>query len=98
MRNPPPVGDNLQEPKLMKKIAPSYPPLARSLRIEGSVRFTATIRKDGTVANVQLVSGHKMLVQPATDAVKQWLYRPAVLNGKPVEVSTQIDVKFTLNE
>jgi protein TonB len=98
MRNPPPVGGNLQEPKLVKKIAPSYPPLARSLRIEGSVRFTATIRKDGTVANVQMVSGHKMLVQPATDAVKQWLYRPAVLNGKPVEVTTQIDVKFTLNE
>jgi protein TonB len=98
VRNPPPVGGNLQEPKLTKKVAPSYPPLARSLRIEGSVRFTATIRKDGTVANVQLVSGHKMLVQPATDAVRQWIYRPAVLNGKPVEVTTQIDVKFTLNE
>jgi protein TonB len=97
-RTPPPVGGNLQEPKLQKKVAPSYPALARSLRIEGSVRFTATIRKDGTVANVQLVSGHKMLVQPATDAVKQWVYRPAVLNGKPVEVTTQIDVKFTLNE
>jgi protein TonB len=98
LRNPAPVGGNLQEPKLTKKIAPSYPALARSLRIEGAVRFTATIRKDGTVANIQLVSGHKMLVQPATDAVKQWVYRPAVLNGKPVEVTTQIDVKFTLNE
>ncbi len=62
------------------------------------MRFTATIRKDGTVQNVQLVSGHKMLVQAATDAVRQWIYRPAVLNGKPVEVTTQIDVKFTLNE
>jgi protein TonB len=94
----PPVGGNLQEPKLTKKIAPAYPSLARSLRIEGSVRFTATVRRDGTVANIQLVSGHKMLVQAATDAVRQWVYRPAVLNGKPVEVTTQIDVKFTLNE
>lgn len=98
VRPAPTVGGNLQEPKLQKKIAPSYPALARSLRIEGVVRFTATIRKDGTVANIQLVSGHKMLVQPATDAVRQWTYRPAVLNGRPVEVTTQIDVKFTLNE
>jgi TonB family protein len=96
--HPPPVGGNLQEPHLMKKFAPTYPALARSLRIEGTVRFTATIRKDGTVQNVQLVSGHKMLIQSASDAVKQWIYRPAVLNGKPVEVTTQIDVKFTLNE
>ena len=82
----------------MKKVSPAYPALARSLRIEGTVRFTATIRNDGAVQNVQLVSGHKMLIQSASDAVKQWIYRPAVLNGKPVEVTTQIDVKFTLNE
>jgi TonB family protein len=96
--HPPPVGGNLQEPRLVKKVSPAYPALARSLRIEGTVRFTATIRNDGAVQNVQLVSGHKMLIQSATAAVKQWIYRPAVLNGKPVEVTTQIDVKFTLNE
>jgi TonB family protein len=96
--HPPPVGGNLQEPRLMKKVSPTYPSLARSLRIEGTVRFTAIIRNDGTVQNVQLVSGHKMLIQSATAAVKQWIYRPAVLNGKPVDVTTQIDVKFTLNE
>lgn len=95
---PPTVGGNLQEPKLMKRVAPVYPQLARSLRVEGAVRFTATVRKDGTVGGLQLVSGHKMLVQAATDAVKQWVYRPAILNGRAVEVTTQIDVKFTLNE
>jgi TonB family protein len=92
------AGGNLQEPHLQKKFAPIYPSLARTMRIEGTVRFTATIRKDGTVDNVQLISGHKMLIQAATAAVKQWIYKPAVLNGKPVDVTTRIDVKFTLND
>jgi len=69
-----------------------------SQHIQGIVRFTATIGKDGTVQNLQLISGNRALVQAATDAVKQWLYRPTLLNGEPVEIVTQIDVNFTLNQ
>jgi periplasmic protein TonB len=62
------------------------------------VRFTAIIGKDGTIQNLQLVSGHPMLVAAATEAVKQWVYKPTLLNGEPVEVITQIDVNFTLSQ
>jgi len=75
-----------------------YPPLARQARIQGTVRFSAIIGKDGTIQNLQLVSGHPLLVQSATDAVKQWVYQPTQLNGEPVEVITQIDVNFTLTQ
>lgn len=81
-----------QMPKLEKRVAPT-----NHARIQGTVRFTAIIGQDGTVQNLQLVSGHPMLVQSATDAVRQWIYKPTLLNGEAVEVITQIDVNFTLN-
>jgi periplasmic protein TonB len=90
------VGGNLQAGKLVKMITPVYPALAKSARIQGTVRFTALIAKNGTVQNLQLISGHPMLIQAATEAVKQWVYRPTLLNGEPTEVITQIDVNFTL--
>ena len=83
---------------LIRQPKPAYPPLARSARIQGTVRFTAVIAKDGTIQNLQLVSGHPLLVQSAQDAVKQWLYKPTMLNGEAVEVITQIDVNFTLTQ
>jgi periplasmic protein TonB len=92
------VGGNVQAANLIKKITPLYPPLAKSARIQGTVRFTAIIGKDGTIQNLQLVSGHPMLVQSATEAVKQWVYKPTLLNDEPVEVITQIDVNFTLSQ
>ena len=92
------VGGNVQAANLLKKITPAYPALAKSARIQGTVRFTAIIGKDGTIQNLQLVSGHPMLVQSATEAVKQWVYKPTLLNGEPVEVITQIDVNFTLSQ
>ena len=92
------VGGNVQAANLVKKITPAYPALAKSARIQGTVRFTAIIGKDGTIQNLQLVSGHPMLVQSATEAVKQWVYKPTLLNGEPVEVITQIDVNFTLSQ
>jgi protein TonB len=97
-RAPIKVGGNVQAANLLKKITPLYPALAKSARIQGTVRFTAIIGKDGTIQNLQLISGHPMLVQSATDAVKQWVYRPTLLNGEPVEVITQIDVNFTLSQ
>jgi periplasmic protein TonB len=92
------VGGNVQAANLIKKITPVYPALAKSARIQGTVRFTAIIGKDGTIQNLQLVSGHPMLVQSATEAVKQWVYKPTLLNDEPVEVITQIDVNFTLSQ
>ena len=92
------VGGNVQAANLIKKITPPYPPLAKQARIQGTVRFTAIIGKDGTIQNLQLVSGHPLLVPSATEAVKQWVYRPTLLNGEPVEVITQIDVNFTLSQ
>jgi protein TonB len=67
-------------------------------RISGSVRFTAIIARDGTIQNLTLVSGHPLLVQAATEAGRQWRYRPTLLNGDPVEVIAPIEVIFTLNQ
>ncbi|MDX1979904.1 MAG: energy transducer TonB [Bryobacteraceae bacterium] len=92
------VGGNVQSAKLVRQPKPVYPPLAKQARIQGTVRFQAIIGKDGTIQNLQLVSGHPLLVPSATDAVKQWVYQPTLLNGEPVEVVTQIDVNFTLTQ
>jgi protein TonB len=92
------VGGNVQAANLIRKITPVYPALAKQARIQGQVRFTAIISKDGSIQNLQLVSGHPLLVPAAQDAVRQWLYRPTLLNGEPVEVVTQIDVNFTLSQ
>ena len=64
------VGGNVQSAKLVRQPKPVYPPLARQARIQGVVRFTAIIGKDGTIQNLQLMSGHPLLVQSAQDAVR----------------------------
>jgi protein TonB len=92
------VGGQVQAANLIKKVTPTYPPLAKQARISGQVRFTAIIGKDGTIQNLQLVSGHPLLVAAARDAVTQWVYKPTLLNNEPVEVITQIDVNFTLSQ
>jgi TonB family protein len=91
------VGGSAQQKKLIHQVPPVYPPLAKQARIQGTVRLTAIIGKDGTVQDVQLVSGHPLLVPAAMEAVRQWRYEPTLLNGEPVEVITQIDVNFTLS-
>jgi len=91
------VGGRVQSAKLISQLKPSYPDLARRAGVQGVVRFTAVIGLDGRIRNLQLVSGHPLLVQAAGDSVKQWVYQPTELNGRPVEVITQIDVNFTLS-
>ena len=91
-------GGNVQAAKLINRVQPSYPPLARQTRISGTVRLHAIIGKDGTVRELTLESGHPLLVQAALDAVRQWRYQPTLLNGEPVEVDTTIDVIFSLNQ
>ena len=92
------VGGNVQAINLINKVTPVYPQLAKQARIQGSVHFTAFIGKDGHIENLQLIGGHPLLVDAAQDAVKQWVYKPTLLNGQPVEVVTQIDVNFTLSD
>jgi periplasmic protein TonB len=91
------VSSGVAQGLLILQVKPEYPALARQARVEGTVVLQATIGKDGTVQNLRLVSGHPMLTQAAIQAVKQWMYKPYYLNGEPVEVDTQINVKFTLS-
>ena len=84
------------EGNLIRRVQPVYPPLAKNVRIQGPVVLAAIISKAGTIDNLQVLSGHPMLVAAAIDAVKQWRYRPYILNNEPIEVQTQITVNFIL--
>jgi protein TonB len=90
------VGGAVQAAKLVNRVQPVYPPLARQTRISGTVKLHAIIGKDGNVQKLEVESGHPLLVQAALDAVRQWRYQPTLLNGEPVEVDTEIDVIFSL--
>jgi protein TonB len=90
------VGGTVQMAKLIRKVIPEYPALARTARISGVVHLMGTIGKDGTIRNLQLVDGHPMLARAALQAVEQWVYEPTLLNGEPVEVIAPIEVSFTL--
>src|SRR5213080_1275163 len=94
---PPPPPPAAAPVKVIKKIQPAYTPLARQARIQGSVLLQAQISKEGTIEHLTLISGHPMLAPAAIEAVKQWRYKPYILNGEPVEVDTQITVNFTLS-
>ena len=86
------------EGSLVRRVQPIYPSLARVARIQGPVVVAATISKEGTMVHVQAISGHPMLVPAAVDAVRQWRYRPYILNGEAIEVETQITVNFVLGQ
>src|SRR5262245_26087725 len=92
------VGGNVQAAMAIRAPKPAYPPLAKQARIQGVVRLNAIIGKDGTIQDLKAASGHPLLVPAALEAVKQWLYKPTLLNGEPVEVVTVIDVNFTLSQ
>jgi periplasmic protein TonB len=81
---------------ILSQTRPVYPALARQARIQGSVVLHAIIGRDGRVAQLEVISGHPLLVQAALDAVKQWLYKPTLLNGDAVEVDTTITVTFLM--
>jgi periplasmic protein TonB len=81
---------------ILHKVEPAYPLLAKEARIQGNVVLRAIISKDGVIQDLQAVSGHPMLLPAAIEAVKQWRYRPYLLNGAPVEVETTITVIFAL--
>jgi protein TonB len=86
----------MSEGDLVHKVVPTYPPLARSARIQGTVVLQAMISKYGSIENLRVLSGHPMLAPAAIEAVSHWRYRPYILNNEPVEVETQITVNFAL--
>jgi TonB family protein len=90
------VSEDIVQGLMLKKVPPVYPPLARQARIQGTVLLKVTISKSGDVENLQLISGHPMLAPAAIEAVKQWKYKPYLLNGEPIEVETKVTVNFTL--
>ena len=91
------ISQGVTKGLLIRRVEPTYPPLARSARVQGEVVLSAVISTNGEIENLQLVSGHPMLVPAAITAVKQWKYKPYLLNGQPTEVETTITVIFTLS-
>jgi periplasmic protein TonB len=90
------LSQGIAQGLLMKRVPPIYPAAARQARIQGAVELQATIGKDGNITNLKQSSGDKILGHAAIDAVKQWKYRPYLLDGQPVEIQTQVTVNFTL--
>ncbi|HEV7674216.1 MAG TPA: TonB family protein [Candidatus Angelobacter sp.] len=88
------VSSGVAEGLKTHDVQPTYPQMARIAHIQGDVLLQATISKSGVIENLRAVQGHPILIQAAMDAVKQWKYKPYILNGEPVEVETQIRVQF----
>jgi protein TonB len=91
------VVSHWAEGNLIYRVKPIYPPLARQARIQGTVELRAIIGKAGTIENLAVVGGHPMLVKSAIEAVRQWRYRPYLLNSDPIEVETEVTVNFVLS-
>ena len=91
------VGGNVQQAKLISSTNPEYPLMAKSAGVQGAVVLEAVISKQGTVGKLNVISGNRLLVRAAMEAVKKWQYRPTLLNDDPVEVITTITVNFHLN-
>jgi len=90
------VSQGVSQGLLLKKVQPTYPANALRLRLEGSVQLLATVSKNGDISAVKVLSGDAQLAHAAADAVKQWKYKPYLLNGTPVEIQTQVTVNFKL--
>ncbi len=91
------VSQGVSDALIVSKVPPVYPPEARAAKVQGDVLLKVRISKAGDVQEVNLISGHPLLAGSAIDAVKQWKYKPYLLNGNPVEVETQAKVNFTLS-
>jgi protein TonB len=90
------VSQGVSRGLLVSRVEPTYPPMAKMARVQGQVVLHAVISREGTIENLRVVSGHPMLIQSALDAVKQWRYKPYLLNNEPVEVETEVVVDFRL--
>jgi TonB family protein len=92
------VGGNVQAAMVLNKVTPVYPALAKSAGVEGVVHLAVIIAPDGTIQEIHSLSGPPLLVTAAMDALKQWVYKPTLLNGQPIQVETTVDINFTLNQ
>lgn len=90
------VSSGVMQGMLINKVVPVYPAVAQAIRASGTVILQATISRTGAIENLRVIEGPPLLRQAAVDAVKQWRYRPYMLNGQPVEVETTVNVQFTL--
>jgi TonB family protein len=90
------ISQGVSRGLLIKKVQPTYPRNAMAVRLEGSVELLATISKTGDISHIKVQSGDSLLAKAATDAVKQWKYKPYLLNGEPVEIQTQVTINFKL--
>ena len=90
------IGGNVAKSQLKHKVQPRYPQEARDNRIQGTVRLHVVLSTAGKVQQMEVVSGDPILAKAALEAVRQWEYKPVLLNGEPVEVDTTIDVVFSL--
>ncbi|MFZ0302759.1 MAG: TonB family protein [Terracidiphilus sp.] len=95
-KGPTAVSSGVMQGLVIRQVLPNYPPIAKAAHLEGTVVLTATISKSGRIENLHVVSGPPMFTQAAMDAVAQWIYRPYLLNGQPVEVETTVNVVFKL--
>jgi len=91
------VSQGVSTGLIVKKVQPKYPEKARQNWIQGTVVLRALISKEGDIVDLTVVSGDPLLVKAAVKAVKQWKYKPYLLEGKPVEVDTEIRVNFALS-
>jgi protein TonB len=86
----------MMEGNLIHRVEPLYPVIAKQIRLEGSVVLNAIISREGNIERVEIAGGPGLLAVAAREAVRQWKYKPYLLNGEPVEVETQITVNFVL--
>lgn len=92
------VGGRIREPRIIRRVDPSYPPLARQTHMQGIVIIDAIVDEQGNVVEAKIVSGPPLLIASAMDAVRQWKYEPTYLNDQPVPVQLNVTVTFRLNE
>jgi protein TonB len=95
-RDPIRVGGNVQESKLIRRVEPVYPELAKRARVQGKVVLVVTVDEEGNVTDIKVTSGHPLLDEAAKSAVSQWKYSPTLLNGEPVPVIATVTVIFNL--
>ncbi len=94
----PVIGGHLKPAELIRQTLPTYPPLARTARVQGVVLLEGTVNVSGSVENIRIVEGHPLLVDEAVKAVKKWKYRPAILNGQPTPCPVTVTVRFILKD
>jgi TonB family protein len=90
------TGNPIVTGTILKRVPPQYPAVAKAARVQGTVVLHTIIAEDGTVESLEAVSGPEIFRGAATDAVKQWVYKPYLVNGKPRRVDTTVTVNFQL--